>query len=69
MCSLPGVAGWRDQGHAKAKVAAQDIVADHARAMGWKRLYWNTDASNATARKLYDSFTPDDGHVRYRMTL
>ena len=27
-----GVAGWRDQGHAKAKIAAQDIVADHARA-------------------------------------
>lgn len=27
-----GVAGWRGQGHAKAKVAAQNIVADHARA-------------------------------------
>ena len=27
-----GVDGWRAQGNAKAKVAAQDIVADHARA-------------------------------------
>ncbi|MEN9850388.1 MAG: hypothetical protein RL128_551, partial [Pseudomonadota bacterium] len=31
--------------------------------------YWNTEASNETARKLYDSFTADDGHIRYRMTL
>jgi translocation and assembly module TamA len=27
-----GVTGWRDAGHAKAAVAGQDIVADHARA-------------------------------------
>jgi GNAT superfamily N-acetyltransferase len=46
----------------------QDL-ADYARSQGWKRLYWNTDATNAAARKLYDSFTADDGHVRYRMTL
>ncbi len=26
------VKGWRSQGHAKARVAAQDLVADHARA-------------------------------------
>ena len=46
-----------------------DDLASLARAKGWKRLYWNTDASNETARRLYDSFTPDDGHIRYRMTL
>ena len=40
-----------------------------ARSKGWQRLYWNTDASNETARRLYDSITPDDGHVRYRLTL
>ena len=56
------------RGRGVGRALLQDL-ADHARAMGWKRLYWNTDASNATARKLYDSFTPDDGHVRYRMTL
>ena len=56
------------RGKGVGRALLQDL-ADHARAQGWKRLYWNTDASNKTARKLYDSFTPDDGHVRYRMTL
>jgi GNAT superfamily N-acetyltransferase len=40
-----------------------------ARARGWHRLYWNTEATNATARKLYDSFVENDGHIRYRLTL
>ncbi len=40
-----------------------------AKSKGWLRLYWNTDASNETARKLYDSITPDDGHIRYRLSL
>ena len=40
-----------------------------ARSKGWQRLYWNTDISNEAARRLYDSITPDDGHIRYRLTL
>jgi len=40
-----------------------------ARARGWQRLYWHTDEDNAVARRLYDRFTPSDGHVRYRMKL
>ncbi len=40
-----------------------------AKANGWQRLYWHTDEGNATARRLYDSFTPSDGHVRYRLKL
>jgi len=40
-----------------------------ARAKGWKRLYWNTEITNTAARKLYDSITPDDGHIRYRLKL
>lgn len=56
------------RGKGVGRALIEDLAA-HARSMGWKRLYWNTDASNETARKLYDSFTPDDGHVRYRMTL
>ncbi len=46
-----------------------DDLATHARSMGWKRLYWNTDQDNLAARRLYDSFTATDGHVRYRLTL
>lgn len=30
--AVAGVDGWRDQGHAKAAVAGQDVVANHARA-------------------------------------
>ena len=56
----------RGSGVGRALIA--DLV-DHARTMGWKRLYWNTEISNTAARKLYDSFTQDDGHVRYRMML
>ena len=50
------------------KALIDDLVA-LARAKGWQRLYWHTDEDNATARRLYDRFTPSDGHVRYRMKL
>lgn len=40
-----------------------------ARARGFHRLYWHTDADNTTARKLYDSFVLSDGHIRYRLPL
>jgi GNAT superfamily N-acetyltransferase len=56
------------RGRGVGRALIEDLVA-LARARGWKRLYWNTDASNETARRLYDSFTPDDGHIRYRLTL
>ena len=46
-----------------------DDLRTLARAKGWKRLYWHTGRDNARARALYDSYTPEDGHVRYRMTL
>ncbi len=56
----------RGQGAGRALI--EDLMA-LARARGWHRLYWNTDAGNATARKLYDTFTRSDGHIRYRLTL
>lgn len=56
----------RGLGIGRALIA--DLV-DIGRARGCSRLYWLTEATNTQARKLYDSFTPDDGHVRYRMTL
>ncbi|WP_102224561.1 GNAT family N-acetyltransferase [Acidimangrovimonas sediminis] len=36
---------------------------------GWSRLYWLTGRSNARARALYDSFTPTDDHLRYRLDV
>lgn len=36
---------------------------------GWGRLYWHTEATNVTARRLYDRFRPADGYVRYTLTL
>lgn len=56
----------RGQGVGRALIG--DLI-HIARAKGWKRLYWNTEITNAQARRLYDSITPDDGHIRYRMTL
>lgn len=46
-----------------------DDLTALARSRGWKRLYWHTGRDNARARVLYDSYVPEDGHVRYRMSL
>lgn len=56
------------RGHGLGRALITDLIV-LARARGWHRLYWNTEITNATARKLYDSFCPDDGHIRYRMAL
>ena len=56
------------RGSGAGRALIEDLIA-LARARGWKRLYWNTDHENEAARRLYDSFTPSDGHVRYRLTL
>jgi GNAT superfamily N-acetyltransferase len=47
------------------------IDAVHAIALenGSSRLYWNTDATNETARKLYDSYSRESGKVQYRIQL
>lgn len=46
-----------------------DDLITLSRAKGCKRLYWHTDRENATARRLYDHYVKEDGHVRYRLTL
>ena len=56
----------RGQGLGRALI--EDLITI-GRARGWRRLYWMTEIENATARKLYDSFCTDDGHIRYRMAL
>lgn len=59
-------ATYRGQGIGRALI--DDLIAI-ARAKGWSRLYWHTDRDNATARKLHDTYAPEDGHVRYRLRL
>ena len=56
------------RGRGIGRALIQDLV-DLARKRGWSRLYWHTQASNAAARKLYDSFVRADDFVRYRMNL
>ncbi len=46
-----------------------DEVIALGRDEGWSRVYWMTKEDNSTARRLYDSYTPADGFVRYRVAL
>ena len=46
-----------------------DAVKDIAVKSGSSRLYWNTDQTNETARKLYDSYVSEAGKVQYRIPL
>jgi RimJ/RimL family protein N-acetyltransferase len=46
-----------------------DFVKDYAVEMKCSRLYWNTDADNETARKLYDSYVLESGKRQYRIQL
>ena len=56
----------RGQGVGRALIDAVQEIAIQA---GSSRLYWNTDASNEIARKLYDSYTTESGKVQYRIAL
>jgi GNAT superfamily N-acetyltransferase len=44
-------------------------VIDLAKAEGWARVYWMTEAGNERARTLYDRFCKTDGFVRYTISL
>ncbi|TXS21451.1 GNAT family N-acetyltransferase [Streptomyces sp. ms191] len=56
----------RGRGVARALIAA---VTDWARTQGCGRVYWNTQASNTTARRLYDRVARDTGFVKYQIDL
>lgn len=56
------------RGRGLGRALIEDLVT-LGRTRGWSRLYWMTEIGNSRARALYDSFTPDDGHIRYRMEL
>ena len=46
-----------------------DSVLDIARLEDSSRLFWNTDATNVSARKLYDTYVKASGKVQYRIQL
>jgi GNAT superfamily N-acetyltransferase len=46
-----------------------DHVIAQGRREGWSRVYWLTKEDNVTARRLYDTYAPADGFVRYRVAL
>ncbi|MEZ5756276.1 MAG: GNAT family N-acetyltransferase [Paracoccaceae bacterium] len=56
------------RGKGLGRALIEDLMA-LARGKGWQRLYWHTDETNSVARRLYDRFTPSDGHLRYRLRL
>ena len=56
----------RGKGVARALIQA---VADRARAQGCPRVYWQTQAGNATARRLYDKVAVHRGFIRYDIDL
>jgi GNAT superfamily N-acetyltransferase len=56
----------RGQGVARALIAA---VADWARERGCGRVYWHTQASNTTARHLYDKVAENRGFIQYLIEL
>jgi GNAT superfamily N-acetyltransferase len=56
----------RGKGVARALIAA---VTDWAQARGCRRVYWHTQASNNTARHLYDRVAENRGFIRYQIDL
>jgi GNAT superfamily N-acetyltransferase len=56
----------RGQGVGRALIEA---VAEHARALGCARLYWQTKTTNLVARRLYNSITEDSSFTVYRLPL
>jgi GNAT superfamily N-acetyltransferase len=56
----------RGNGVARALIAA---VVEWAREQGCARVYWMTQASNTTARYLYDKVGENRGFIRYQIEL
>jgi GNAT superfamily N-acetyltransferase len=54
--------------HGIATALLEDLIR-MGRARKWDRIYWHTQADNATARRVYDRFISADGFVRYRLPL
>ena len=46
-----------------------DAVIQEAKSRGCSRVYWNTDETNETARKLYDTYVLESGKRQYRIPI
>lgn len=57
------VTGARGQGVGRALI---ETVYERAQAAGSTRVYWMTQESNATARRLYDRVAENSGFIQYR---
>lgn len=65
-CYLQDLFTWattRGQGIGSALIEA---VYERAQAAGSSRVYWMTQESNVTARKLYDKVAERSGFIQYR---
>jgi GNAT superfamily N-acetyltransferase len=56
----------RGKGAARSLIAA---VTEWARAEGCSRIYWSTQETNATARRLYDQVALNRGFILYQIAL
>ncbi|HEV2067357.1 MAG TPA: GNAT family N-acetyltransferase [Thermomicrobiales bacterium] len=56
------------RGGGVGRALIQDLI-DRGKTAGWDRIYWLTREDNATARRLYDTFAPADGFIRYKVLL
>lgn len=56
----------RGKGAARALITA---VTDWARTQNCSRVYWSTQETNATARRLYDQVAVNRGFILYQITL
>ncbi|GAA1283970.1 N-acetyltransferase [Planotetraspora silvatica] len=56
----------RGRGVARALIEA---VTEWARGRGCSRVYWSTQETNATARRLYDQVAVNRGFILYQISL
>ena len=56
------------RGKGLGRALIDDLIA-MGRRDGWTNLYWHTENTNVTARRLYDRYDKADGFVRYRLPL
>lgn len=68
-CLLHDLFVRRDvRGGGAGRALIQHLI-DRGKVEGWDRVYWLTKEDNATARGLYDTFSPADGFIRYKVAL